>query len=148
MGEILGGAMFPPSAPQLAHTVRPLTSSEILHEGVLFVRQNRGFVGLRRWLTRYYVISRVDWTLLRYKSLAEAESPTRPPRVQNLRDVDYIRADGASRFLITLVDGTEIKLSGENSTDTRAYTGASVRPACACASKSPHPPLPHPPHPT
>jgi hypothetical protein len=101
--------------------LRPLANAEILHEGPLSVRQNKGWIGLRRWLTRYYVICKSDWTLRRYKSIGEAERPTLAPRCLSLRDVDYIRADGASRFLITCVDGTEVKLSGEDNVDTRAW---------------------------
>ena len=106
--------------PADASMLRALKHAEILHEGALSVRQNKGWVGLRRWMTRYYVICRTDWTLRRYKSVDEAEAPTRLPRCLSLRDVDYIRADGASRFLITLIDGAEIKLSGDTSADTRA----------------------------
>jgi hypothetical protein len=109
------GASFLP-----ADALRALQNHEILHEGPLSVRQNRGWVGLRRWMTRYYVICRSDWTLRRYKSIAEAERPTRVPRCLDLRDVNFIRADGASRFLITHIDGSEVKLAGESSEDTRA----------------------------
>ena len=110
--------------------LRALANAEILHEGPLSVRQNKGWIGLRRWLTRYYVICKSDWTLRRYKSIGEAERPTLAPRCLSLRDVDYIRADGASRFLITCVDGTEVKLAGEDSEDTRAWAGW-TRPAGA-----------------
>ena len=98
----------------------PLAAGDILHEGPLTVRANSGWVGLRRWLPRYFVICKSDMTLRRYKSLAEAERPTAPPRCYNLRDVDYIRADGAPRFVVNLVDGTELKLAGEGNDDARA----------------------------
>ena len=47
----------------------------------------------------------------RYKSLAEAERPTAPPRCYNLRDVDYIRADGfgiseaCRQYILPLIQG-------------------------------------------
>jgi hypothetical protein len=125
--------------------LRPLSNAEILHEGPLSVRQNKGWVGLRRWLTRYYVICKSDWTLRRYKSIAEAERPTLAPRCLSLRDVDYIRADGASRFLIAHVDGSETKLSGEDSVDTRACGGACRLLARSVTPAHPrtHPPLSH-----
>ena len=78
----------------------PLRSEEILHECPLEVRANRGFVGLRRWLTRYFVICKKDWTLRRYRNATEVDAPTRPPRCYKLNDIDYVRADGAPRFII------------------------------------------------
>lgn len=78
----------------------PLRSEEILHEGPLEVRANHGFVGLRRWLSRYFVICKKDWTLRRYRNANEVDAPTRPPRCYKLNDIDYVRADGAPRFII------------------------------------------------
>ena len=106
---------------------RPLRNDEIMHEGPLSIRQTRGMIGLRRWLSRYFILCKADWTLRRYRSLQEAENPTKPARAYALRDVDFIRADGATRFLITMADGTEVKLAAENSSDTREWPRLALR---------------------
>jgi hypothetical protein len=41
----------------VAEYLRPLKSENILHEGFLRVRADHGFVGLRPWLLRYFVIN-------------------------------------------------------------------------------------------
>jgi hypothetical protein len=114
--------------------VRSLRNEEIMHEGPLSIRQTRGMIGLRRWLSRYFILCKADWTLRRYKSLQEAENPTCPARAYSLRDVDFIRADGATRFLITMADGTEVKLAAENSRDTREFALASSRASAGACS--------------
>ncbi len=122
----------------------PLRSEEILHEGPLEVRANHGFVGLRRWLSRYFVICKKDWTLRRYRNANEVDAPTRPPRCYKLNDIDYVRADGAPRFIIKQyftelvgfggsdpngVDNTTVKLGADTSESMRefALTSASLR---------------------
>jgi hypothetical protein len=100
--------------------VAPLLSSQIFHEGKLSVRANRGLIGLRRWLTRYFVLVQLDWTLRRYKCEGELEHPTQPPRCYSLRSIVHVRADGASRFLVSFADGSVLKLAGEDEKDTRA----------------------------
>jgi len=72
--------------------MEPLSVDDILHEGVLEIRANRGVVGLRRWLSRYFVICKKDWTLRRYTSAKDVENPSYVPRCYFLKNIDFVRA--------------------------------------------------------
>jgi len=59
----------------VAEYLRPLKSENILHEGFLRVRADHGFIGLRPWLLRYFVICKHDHTLRRFHTADEVEAP-------------------------------------------------------------------------
>ena len=59
----------------VAEYLRPLKSENILHEGFLRVRADHGFVGLRPWLLRYFVICKHDHTLRRFHTADEVDAP-------------------------------------------------------------------------
>ena len=59
----------------VAEYLRPLKSENILHEGFLRVRADHGFIGLRPWLLRYFVICKHDHTLRRYHTADEVDAP-------------------------------------------------------------------------
>ena len=63
--------------------------NSIVLEGVLLVRSNRGIAGMRRWITRYFVLCKHDGSLRRYKSAEEVDDKdAKPPRIYLLKEID------------------------------------------------------------
>ena len=64
------------SSAEIAAIPTPIPVSDIAFSGFLRVRCNHGIPGLRRWLERFFVLSRSDRTLYRFHSRKEASSGT------------------------------------------------------------------------
>ena len=103
-----------------AEYLRPLKTENILHEGFLRVRADHGFVGLRPWLLRYFVICKHDHTLRRFHTADEVEAPKEKNlKVYLLKDIESVVQDVPPRFQLRLKsrsmdkEGVVVKLAAD-----------------------------------
>lgn len=80
----------------------PLTSrvreKDTLIGGILSVRTQHGFLGMRPWVSRYFVISHVDLTLRRYGNMDEARVASKTPKVYRLWGCERIVVQEGGKF--------------------------------------------------